>query len=162
MSEAQSSTQPPAGRGGGRGAHFADRKGRPAWAKIAVPTGVVAVLIIIGVVALSSHKKDTVTTGPSASTAASIATTAASTGTEVPATPATTSQISAPTTTTTTAGAATTTAPPSASMLLAPSGKPYEPGDYCRRDERGKTTTAGNGTTITCEVVNGLDQWVKA
>lgn len=122
-------------------------------------------LIVIGVVVATQSKTGTVRPASTVTTEASITTTAATPGSSAPPTaPAPPAAGAASTTsgaTSTTLGATSTTVTHSPSMSLAPNGKPYEPGDYCRRDERGMTTTAGNGATITCKVVNGSDQWVK-
>jgi cell division protein FtsN len=141
------------GRPPGGGAHFA--QGRfPLWAKVAGPVAaLVVVLIIVGVLVSSRSNKGTVSTSRSPATASTVA----------PPTPApvTTARAAVPTTTSTTTAPTTTSTTTTSSMLLAPNGQPYEPGDLCRRSERGKTTTAGNGSTITCELVNGTDVWVR-
>jgi hypothetical protein len=115
----------------------------------------VVVLVVVGLLVSSHSKKGTVASSGTPTTASTVAvsTTAPALSTTAPAITA------RPAVSTTTTSPSTTST--SASMLLAPSGQPYEPGNLCRRDERGKTTTAGNGATITCELVNGSDVWVK-
>jgi phosphatidylserine/phosphatidylglycerophosphate/cardiolipin synthase-like enzyme len=68
-----------------------------------------------------------------------------------------------------TAPPATTTPPTSAPPATTPAaagctpiddeGGCYEPGEYCRDDDRGTTGRAGDGQTITCEDDNGTWYW---
>jgi hypothetical protein len=66
-----------------------------------------------------------------------------------------------------TGSAPPSSAPPSSAPPPAPaschpttsSGNCYEPGEFCPHADAGMTGVAGDGKTITCELVNGYYRW---
>jgi hypothetical protein len=41
-------------------------------------------------------------------------------------------------------------------------GHCYEPGEYCRKSDLGKSGVAGDGAKITCKYTDGRYRWAKA
>jgi hypothetical protein len=69
---------------------------------------------------------------------------------------------SAPVAPQTSAAAPPSSAPPPAPAgchPTAPSGNCYEPGEYCPTADAGMTGVAGDGKTITCELISGRYHW---
>lgn len=104
-------------------------------------------------------------TGQATTTSAAATTTTAAPlpSTTVPLSTTAPTTIRAPATTTPPATGAAPLPPAPAggnSPLTSPSGHLYRAGEFCPAADLNVTTTGSDGT-ITCEVVNGYDRWVK-
>lgn len=147
---------------------------------LGIAVGVAALLIIIGITAGCSEGTTTGNTSPTASAASLATSVPALTAKPKPqvkpkATQASVTPSPVATSSTQTAPPSTRTAPPSTPVRTTPAATPtptvsaaptgcypltnggncYEPGEYCRDSDHGKSGVAGDGKAITCEDNDG-------